>query len=475
MRSNWVSKRDFGQIPFARLDAEYLDPPFVGEEQRLRAIGGHDLSEIAEPKQRNSVRKMAPNKSVQYIDIDSVDTADGLFFPETLRFEDLPSRARHCLRRGDILLSNVRPNRGSVALGSDRNVGHFASSGFSLIRTHGGGPISAECLFAMLKTRYSRNQLIRRNRGSMYPAVVSSDVFAVWIPVPPDSIRCEIERQVTSALKSQGEFFAANDDLTRKLDSYLRPYGEPPDPITPRGHQPDWTSISRQDCFRAGGPRRFDAEFFRSGYELFDRKCQTLGRSFLLGEAYHLSPGRGVKRGSDPVPFVKQGALTNYGINWSAVLAEEGQSVARGRVRKGDILLACTAHEIYYVGRKVDFVRDVPRELALNECVADVMVIRPREDAAIKLPGSYVAAFLRRSAGLFQVQRCIRGLRGGHVYKEDLARWVRIPIPDDEWLLEFEHLASCSENKRNHAKEEMLNAISATEKWVASLAGEPFE
>jgi hypothetical protein len=133
-------------------------------------------------------------------------------------------------------------------------------------------------------------------------------------------------------------------------------------------------------------------------------------------------------------------------------------------------LLACTAHEIAYVGRKVDLVRNIPPHITQPiGCVADIMIIRPKRTKPAKLYGSYVAAFLRHPAGLHQVQRCIRGLRGGHVYKDDLSAFVRVPIPSDEWLNRFEELAQQAEQARNDAKAAMQASFSTVEQFFSTM------
>jgi hypothetical protein len=196
-----------------------------------------------------------------------------------------------------------------------------------------------------------------------------------------------------------------------------------------------------------------------------------MGPSFLLGERYHLENGRALLHGDERIPYAKQAVLTNAGINWSALASASGIPVpAAPVVRDEDILLACTAHEIYYVGRKVDYVRSVPVELRDRvTCVPDLMVIRRRTDVSSPLPGSYVAAFLRHPAGLHQVQRCIRGLRGGHVYRDDLARYVRVPIPNGRWLSEFEAVAASAEAARNRGKSHMTRAFEVVDAFVHSL------
>ena len=183
--------------------------------------------------------------------------------------------------------------------------------------------------------------------------------------------------------------------------------------LTRGGREPTGHKCPVGGFFAPGGPRRLDAEFFRGEYQEFEDRTRTWGRVFRLGEAYSLRPGGGTKAGYDSVSIVKQRMLTNAGLNWSAASIELGRLPSVADVQESDVLIACTAHEIYYVGRRVDYVREVPRNHALNRAVSDVIVCRSRGNSPA-VPGSYLAAFLRSPAGLHQVQRCIRGLRGGH-------------------------------------------------------------
>ena len=110
--------------------------------------------------------------------------------------------------------------------------------------------------------------------------------------------------------------------------------------------------------------------------------------------------------------------------------------------------------------------REVPGSLNRNRAVADVIVCRSRLSSPI-VPGSYLAAFLRSSSGLHQVQRCIRGLRGGHVYREDLEARIYVPIPSEDWLRSFESLMSKAESARNDSTDKMIKQINTVNHWLA--------
>jgi hypothetical protein len=476
MRFNIVSKSSFGgDRVFERLDAEYMSLVFLDLEEPLRAAKGAELRSLSHGYHGPSVNSAFADDSdtVSYVDIDSVDREDGLTYIESILFRDRPSRAKYVLSAGDILVSNVRPERNAIAIIGKRCAGALASSGFTLLTSNGTSDVPMEFVFAFLKTRFGKQQLVRRNRGSMYPAVLSEDVLDVRVPHPPKPLLASVVRAVRKGLRCHDGFFARLTESQELLDVFLQPLGSPPSPTETNREGVDWTVIRRSDCLGDKGAQRLDAEFQRLEYKQYDKVLRSAGASFLLGEQYELFNGGGTKRGDEMVPVLKQAALTNAGVNWSTVAYEEGSpGKGRKRVREEDILLACTAHEVYYVGRRVDFVRDMPESIGMtNVAVADLMVLRPREDAPRKLAGSYVAAFLRSAPGLHQVQRCIRGIRGGHVYADDLSSYVRVPVPPDQWLEQFEDAVARAETSRRRGKLVLQKCFDDVEAWCESLVG----
>jgi hypothetical protein len=435
-------------VRFSRLDTEYVWKSLWDIETALRRGAGWLISELIAEYHGPTLNDgyCAEDVTVKYIDIDSIDTSDSLAYADQLLYSDRPSRAKYQVQEGDLLVSNVRPTRGAIILVNNRGAGAFASSGFSLLRDKSLTEAPQSYLFAFLKSSFGRTQLKRRCRGSMYPAVTFNDLLDVWVPKPPQNVLNAVHNAVSRGVSLQAQFFQLIEEQALVLEGYLKQFGHPPSPLDGDLTKANWTEILKGDMNSA---ERCDAEFFRHEYQAFDAQLESAVSTFVLGDYYDLSPGRGLGNGDDTIPFVKQAVLTNAGVNWSAVSYEQGALKSDGNVRPGDILVACTAHEIYYVGRKVDFVREVPEEIAgTNSAVADLMVIRPRPEKPESLHGSFVAAFLRAPSGLHQVQRCIRGLRGGHVYKNDLSKYVRVPLPKQSWLDAFEDRAAAFESVR---------------------------
>lgn len=462
-----VPRTAFGDGLFTRLDAEFVDSRILRKEQAIADSGAIRLGDLvgSETEAEASDPSVDAAGSVEYIDIDSIDTDDGLPFSERIAFAARPSRAKYVVQPDDILVSNVRPVRAAVALVTARNAGALASSGFTLIRQPSAPPPAT--LFAYLRTRHLREQLVRRERGSMYPAVLQRDVMDVLVPRFPDRLVDETESEVAEAVTGQHAFFAQLEEMEKQLDSFLAPYGAPPSPLETAKSGVDATAIPRSAAFGPGSASRLDAEFFRSEYSDFSRRVAQLGPSFPLGGHYSLRTGQ-LRPGDQSVPTLKQSALTNAGVNWSAIEWRTGGCTGT-QVQTGDILLASTAHEIAYVGRKADYVAEVPNELRhCNQVVSEIIVLRPRPDARPSL-STYVAAFLRSASGRNQVQRCIRGLRGGHTYPQDLEREVVVPDPGDTWLAKFDSIARAADKQRRESKASVQRAVERVELFNDSL------
>lgn len=460
-----VPKSLFGRkgTPFARLDPEFVHPDYLALEAGLRKLGAKAIGTI-----RSEIGTIdGLTGMVRYVAIDEIDTDDGLLVCDELLAGDLPSRARWKLKLGDVLVSNVRPNRGAVGFVTKRNATAIGSSGLTPIRVSASEDFPPEYVFAFFRTAAARMQLLRRNRGSMYPAVLTSDVHEVLIPAAPATLVERVRDEVQRAASEWETFFDEHKKATDSLRKFLAAVPAPPSP-SESPHGVSVTEIRRSASLAAGSAERIDAEFFRAEYDKYDKALRKQFNTFVLGQRYDLFTGSNIRFADDAqdVPIVKQAVLTNVGINWSAIQTGTGQLPDEGDIGADDILLACTAHEVFYVGRKVDYVRSVPEACERNVAVADVMIIRPKSES--KLPGSYVAAFLRSNWGRHQVQRCIRGLRSGHVYARDLGQHVRVPIPSDPWLRSFEGLSAAAENARNEGKKHVTNAVDALEQWLKS-------
>ena len=142
MKSNIVRLSDFIERgkELGRLDAEFVDAEVLGIEKLLtQNYSGYFASKSKMEKPENYARpKNFVTALVKYIAIDDIDPSDGFLFHQELPEQELPSWARHVLRAYDILVSNVRPERGAIGIVLPGQAAAFGSSGLSVLRVQLG-------------------------------------------------------------------------------------------------------------------------------------------------------------------------------------------------------------------------------------------------------------------------------------------------------------------------------------------------
>jgi hypothetical protein len=451
-----------------------MNPAVLQMEAELtKHFGGAPLKEMCLELRGSQLSQLpAKETSVRYVSIDDIDIDDGFAFFDTLTIDELPSRAKYVLEARDILVSNVRPERNAVSLVSEEMVGSMGSSGFTRLRIAPQFKKSVPFLFGFLKTKHAVAQLMRRNRGSMYPAVLNDDVLNIVIPSPNKALLQSVTKRIEAGIAAHKRFFETKKELDESIVSYLQvELGDPPpSPLLPSKNGQAISIQRASSFFSPESDLRFDAEFFRKEYLDFSKRMLARKATVRLGDGFDAFSGGPPSTGDQTGFLLKQAALSQFGINWNAlhpiILSLQNR---KDRIQAGDILQACTAHEIYYVGRRVDYVDDIPKAFRNRTiCVPDVMIIRRKPDAPEKLSAAFLSAFLRTPWGLHQVQRLIRGLRGGHVYGADIQRNVLIPVPSAAWHTKFEVKFSEMRNERRKAIAAVKDAVQQIENWLTT-------
>ncbi|MBI5305436.1 MAG: restriction endonuclease subunit S [Chloroflexi bacterium] len=126
----------------------------------------------------------APEIEFDYLDIASIDnTQQKVTSPKRYFGIDAPSRARQVVKSGDIIFSTVRTYLKNIASVPSVYDGQIASTGFCVIRPSDG--INNTLIFLLTQTDGFLNPLNELQRGTSYPAVRDSDVFAQFVPLAP--------------------------------------------------------------------------------------------------------------------------------------------------------------------------------------------------------------------------------------------------------------------------------------------------
>ena len=141
------------------------------------------LGELVLPTEQRDPKQDA-TEEFSYVDIAGVDNeAKSIVATKRIIGADAPSRARKVIRKGDIIVSTVRPNLNAVALIPDFLDDQICSTGFSVLRP--SEKILSGYLFAFVRSPIFIDYLVARTTGANYPAVNDGEVKDALIPVPP--------------------------------------------------------------------------------------------------------------------------------------------------------------------------------------------------------------------------------------------------------------------------------------------------
>lgn len=140
------------------------------------------FEDVADIDKESLKSNTAQDYEFDYISLSDVDSDD--FKIETTKqiFANAPSRARRIVKKGDVLMSTVRPNLQGFSLMKDDVKDLIASTGFAVITAT---KCNNEYLFHFLFSSEIERQFYQLLVGSNYPAINSSDVRKLKIPLPP--------------------------------------------------------------------------------------------------------------------------------------------------------------------------------------------------------------------------------------------------------------------------------------------------
>jgi len=141
------------------------------------------LKDIADVNKSSLSNKTAKDFELLYIDIASIIRPGFISPPTKYSYADAPVRARRIVKYGDVIISTVRPYLKAFATIPWKQDNLVCSTGFAVISTNGNS--SNDYIFQYSLSDYFHNQVNQMLVGSNYPAINSSDVKSISIPIPP--------------------------------------------------------------------------------------------------------------------------------------------------------------------------------------------------------------------------------------------------------------------------------------------------
>ena len=157
-----------------------------------------------------------PPEAIGYVDL--TNTKWGYIeHIESYAWNDAPSRARRILRKGDTVVSTVRPGNGSFALIDED--GLTGSTGFAVLRPKEAA--DRELVWCAATSSENIDRLSRLADGGAYPAVRPGEVLSTPVAVAQPEIRVAFSRLSDSLLGRMEEGKRESHDLAALLDALL--------------------------------------------------------------------------------------------------------------------------------------------------------------------------------------------------------------------------------------------------------------
>ena len=178
----------------------------------------HRLADVTEP-----IDSSGPDTTGQdfvFIDLSAVDlSSKRIVAPRQLGLDSAPMRARQRLRRGDVLVSTVRPHLNCVASVPFDLDGAIATTGFSVLRPR-PEILDERYLFRWVQGPEFIADMTRLASGASVPAISDALVRASEIPLPP----LEEQRRIASVLDEADQIRLDRREAIALLDELARSF-----------------------------------------------------------------------------------------------------------------------------------------------------------------------------------------------------------------------------------------------------------
>jgi len=190
-----------------------------------------DICEI-NPESVNPSQQYS-NSFFNYIDISCVENRSGKFLgANRIATLEAPDRARRPVRKGDVLISTVRPNLRAFTILTEVPERAVASTGFAVLRSK-AERVLPNFLIDMLRHDKAVDQMVGMMGKGAYPSINQTDVQSVTIPLPP----LDLQKEIVSEIEGYQKVI---DGARAVVDNY-----RPQIPV-----KPEWPVVAIADLSR---------------------------------------------------------------------------------------------------------------------------------------------------------------------------------------------------------------------------------
>lgn len=183
-----------------RIDAEYFQPKY---EEIIEAVkkykGGYDeLGNLVKINDKNFTPK--DNEQYKYIELANI-SSNGEINGYTENFgNELPSRARRKVQKGDLVISTIEGSLESIALITEDWKNALCSTGFFVVNSN---KLNPETLLVLLKTKVGQMQLKKGCKGTILTAIDKNELSKIVLPKIDSKTQEEIKAKITEMYEAK--------------------------------------------------------------------------------------------------------------------------------------------------------------------------------------------------------------------------------------------------------------------------------
>lgn len=185
-----------------RFDSEYYLPKYEDYIELVRSYpNGYDLiGNVCDIKDSN----FAPINGVQYkyIELADIGKLGEIIGCNKQIGEELPTRARRIVHKGDVIVSSIEGSLDSCALVTDEYDGALCSTGFYVLKSHQHNP---ETLLTLFKSLPIQNLMKKGCSGTILTAIGKSEFEKIPIPLIRQEVQDEIAKHVKKSFELRME------------------------------------------------------------------------------------------------------------------------------------------------------------------------------------------------------------------------------------------------------------------------------
>jgi restriction endonuclease S subunit len=189
-------KNSYGNT--GRLDAEFYQQKYDEYEHAVLTYNDGCVR-IRDRFQLIKTKCLRNLNEYHYVEIGDINIGNGSSAFNVVATENLPDNAKIMTRKGDVIVSTVRPNRGAVSILEEDNL--LVSGAFTVLRQNSNYP--KELLQILLRTEIYRDWLLKYNVGTSYPVIKDDDILNMPIPLFTNKVEQEVIQMVKKSQKSR--------------------------------------------------------------------------------------------------------------------------------------------------------------------------------------------------------------------------------------------------------------------------------